>query len=73
MFTNDLTFIIDLIWNALVVSFEWLSSLLSSFGIDVVVFIVGMLSVMAVMKFVISPYLTGSSDSAKKTNKKEKL
>lgn len=68
---NTLTYIIDLLYYTLGSVLEWVYSLLSSFGLSAEVLIVGAVGIFAVMKFVVSPYLTGSSDSAKNSKNKK--
>lgn len=58
--------IINSLVEALINAYDWLSSIFSSVGIDVALIIVALVAISALYKFVLSPYISGSSDKAVK-------
>lgn len=57
--------IISLIYRSIETGYNWLLTIGFSFRINLLVIFVSIVTISAVLKYVLSPYFTGSSDSAK--------
>lgn len=51
-------------------AYEWMSALFAAFGLELFLIVVGLVSLRAVFKYVLSPYLSGSGSDSVKTSKK---
>lgn len=60
----------ELIYTALGNGYNWLSSLFQSFGLELILVVVGLVSLRSLFKYVLSPYLSGSGSDSAKTFKK---
>lgn len=69
---NDTNYI-SWVYKAMNFAFESLSTLWGEFGLSLVTFVVGIVTISAIYKYVLSPYLSGSgSDKARKKGGKGK-
>lgn len=60
----NINVVIEALINALVNGYVWLESIFGAIGIDLALIIVAFVSIGALYKFVLSPYLSGASDKA---------
>lgn len=60
----------ELIYTSLGNGYNCLSALFQSFGLELVFVVVGLVSLRALFKYVLSPYLSGSGSDSVRTSKK---
>ncbi len=63
--------ITTMLWDVLESCMTWFDNLLSSFGLGLLEFVIAFVLISAIMRYVISPYLSGSSDKANVNNNKK--
>lgn len=59
------------LWNVLESAMTMFDNLLSSFGFSLLEFVLAFVLIGAIMKYLVSPYLSGSSDKANVKNNKK--
>lgn len=57
--------IVSMLYSALSTGYSWFEAICIKFGFFPVTLFLSIVTISAVFKFILSPYLTGSSDSAK--------